>query len=61
MCKNITVFKSGTSYLTLWKPNSLSKHLKDHQVIGLDLGTSIKLAVIWIVLRYVVDLILDLV
>ena len=49
------------SYLTLWKPNGLSIHLKGHQVIGLDLSTSAKLAVKWIILKwyYVVDLILD--
>ena len=50
-----------TTYLALWKPNGLSKHLKGHQVIGLDLSTSPKLAVKWIILKwyYVVDLILD--
>ena len=49
------------SYLTLWKPNEPSKHLKGHQVIGLDLSTSAKLAVKWRILKwyYVVDLILD--
>ena len=54
-------FHLTISYLTLWKPNGLSKHLKGHQVIGLDLSTSPKLAVKWIILKwyYVVDLILD--
>ena len=43
------------------KPSDLSKHLKGHQVIGLDLRTSTKLAVRWIILKwyYVEDLILD--
>ena len=50
-----------TSYLTLQKPNGLSKHLKGHQVIGLDLSRSAKLAVKWIIIKwyYVVDLIFD--
>ena len=50
-----------TSYLTLWKSNGLSKHLKDQKVIRLDLSTSPKLAVKWIILKwyYVVELILD--
>ena len=30
----------GTTYLTLYKPYSLCKHLKGHQVIGFDLSTS---------------------
>ena len=36
-------FHLTISYLTLWKPNGLSKYLKRHQVIGLDLSTSAKL------------------
>ena len=50
-----------TSYLKLWTPNGLSKHLKGSQMIGLDLCTSAKLAVKWIILKwyYAVDLILD--
>ena len=57
----VATFFLDTSYLVLWKPNSLSKHLKGHQVIGLDLSVSAKLAVKWIILKcyYVVDLILD--
>ena len=45
-------FHLTISYLTLWKPNGLSKHLKGHQVIGLDLSTSPKLAVKWIILKW---------
>ena len=47
------------SYLTLWKPNGLSKYL--NHLTGLGLSTSAKLAVKWIILKwyYVVDLILD--
>ena len=54
-------FHLTISYLTLWKSNGLSKHLKGHQVIGLDLSTSPKLAVKWIIIKwyYVVDLIFD--
>ena len=57
----LLVISFTISYLTLWKPNGLSIHLKGHQVIGLDLSTSAKLAVKWIILKwyYVVDLILD--
>ena len=57
----VATFFLETSYLVLWKPNGLSKHLKGHQVIGLDLSASAKLAVKWIILKcyYVVDLILD--
>ena len=43
------------SYLTLvsWhKPNGLSKHLKGHHVVGLDLSTSPKLAVKWVILKW---------
>ena len=56
------MFTFGTSYVTIWKPNGLSKYLKDHQVIGLDLSTTVKLAVIWIILKccYIIDLIFDL-
>ena len=50
-----------TSYLKLWKPNGLFKHLKGSQTIGLDLCTKAKLAVKWIILKwyYAVDLIFD--
>ena len=55
------VWLPETSYLTLLKSNGLSKHLKDQQVIHLDLNTSPKLAVKWIILKwyYVVDFILN--
>ena len=58
---HLTLVTPDTSYLTLWKPNGLSRHLKGHKVIGLDLSTSPKLAVKWIILKwcYLVDLILD--
>ena len=50
-------FRLTFSYLTLWKPNSLSKY----HLTGFGLSTSAKLAVKWIILKwyYVVDLILD--
>ena len=59
--KSVRIWDFHTSYLTLWKPNGLSKHLKDHLVIGLDLSASAELAVKRIILKcyYVVDLILD--
>ena len=41
-----------TSYLTFFEPNGLSKHLKDHQVIGLDLSTSPKSVVKDIILKW---------
>ena len=44
-------FHFTISYLTLWKPNGLSRHLKGHQVIRLDLSTSPKLEVKWIILK----------
>ena len=45
-------FHLAVSYLTLWKPNGLSKHLKGQKVIGLHLSTSPKLAVKWIILKW---------
>ena len=45
-----------TSYLTLWNPNDLSKHLKGHQVSGLDLSTRGKLAVKWAILKIILNL-----
>ena len=44
-------FHFTISYLTLWKPNGLSRHFKGHQVIRLDLSTSPKLEVKWIILK----------
>ena len=41
-----------TIYLTLWKPNGLSKQSNGHQVIGRDLSTSPELAVKWIILNW---------
>ena len=43
-------FHLTISYLTLWKPTGLFKNLKGLQVIVLDLSTSPKLAVKWLIL-----------